>query len=91
LLLDQLDLVARVTAIVTTLSPSSIEAMSDSKNGTGRGSVRDISSVRPRRGRVKLVRIDPSETNGEMEEMKLIYSNPHLDVRVLKKSLQAAA
>jgi hypothetical protein len=72
--------------------------MSDSKNGTGRGSVRDISSVRPRRGRVKLVRIDPSETNGvkrhdgdEMEEMKLIYSNPHLDVRVLKKSLQAAA
>ncbi len=26
-----------------------------------------------------------------MEEMKLIYSNPHLDVRALKKSLQAAA
>jgi hypothetical protein len=122
--------------------------MSDSKNGTGRGSVRDISSMRPRRGRVKLVRIDPSETNGvkrrdgdertvaddehimslqecrrtpphsgvvrqepppgfvvpanrdwaasqllieTMEEMKLIYPKPHLDVRALKKSLQAAA
>jgi polyphosphate kinase 2 (PPK2 family) len=26
-----------------------------------------------------------------MEEMKLIYPNPHLDVRALKKSLQAAA
>jgi hypothetical protein len=26
-----------------------------------------------------------------MEELKLIYPNPHLDVRALKKSLQAAA
>jgi len=26
-----------------------------------------------------------------MEEMKLIYPKPHLDVRALKKSLQAAA
>jgi hypothetical protein len=26
-----------------------------------------------------------------MEDMKLIYPNPHLDVRALKKSLQAAA
>ena len=26
-----------------------------------------------------------------MEEMKLTYPNPHLDVRALKKSLQAAA
>jgi hypothetical protein len=25
-----------------------------------------------------------------MEDMKLIYPNPHLDVRALKKSLQAA-
>jgi PPK2 family polyphosphate:nucleotide phosphotransferase len=38
--------------------------MPESKNRTSRSSVRDLLGVRPRRGRVKLARIDPSETNG---------------------------
>jgi PPK2 family polyphosphate:nucleotide phosphotransferase len=38
--------------------------MPDTKSGTNRRSVRDLLSVRPRRGRVDLGAIDPSETNG---------------------------
>jgi PPK2 family polyphosphate:nucleotide phosphotransferase len=38
--------------------------MPDTKNGTNRRSVRDLMSVRPRRGQVDLDAIDPSETNG---------------------------
>jgi PPK2 family polyphosphate:nucleotide phosphotransferase len=38
--------------------------MPDTKSGTNRRSVRDLLSVRPRRGQVDLGAIDPSETNG---------------------------
>jgi PPK2 family polyphosphate:nucleotide phosphotransferase len=38
--------------------------MPDQNSGTNPKSVRDLLVVRPRRGRVKLARIDPSETNG---------------------------
>ncbi len=38
--------------------------MPDKKSGTNHRSVRDVLSVRPRRGKVDLAAIDPSETNG---------------------------
>ncbi|GAC1648407.1 MAG: polyphosphate kinase 2 family protein [Candidatus Dormibacteraceae bacterium] len=38
--------------------------MPDSKNGRNHRSIRDLLSARPRRGRVNLAAIDPSETNG---------------------------
>ena len=38
--------------------------MPDNKNATTHSSIRDLLSVRPGRGRLKLARIDPSETSG---------------------------
>ena len=38
--------------------------MPDKDGGAKRKSVRDLLSVRPRRGRVNLAAMDPSETNG---------------------------
>jgi len=53
-----------VTEIITSLGSSSISCMSDPKNGAHSRSVRDLLSARPRRGRVNLSPLDPSETDG---------------------------